>query len=262
MIPNQVTTTALFFRFIHQWGGFLVYKVQIQIHYMFRNITTPFFSEVTMQGFIKLHRSILEWEWYKDIPVRILFEHCLLRANHKENYWHGKLIKAGSFITSLDNLAFETGLTKMQVRTAIKKLISTCEITHKGYSKYSVITIINWFQYQENNTQDNTQITHNQHTNNTQITPNKNDKNDKNIIMGNKKINNFSVPLVEDIKAYCEERQNKVDAERFYDYYESKGWMIGKNKMKDWKAAIRTWERKADLTVINSNKEGSYNCGF
>ena len=133
-----------------------------------------------MQGYIKLHREIMEWEWYKDIPVRVLFEHLLLKANHKLQKWHGKVIEAGSFITSLDNLAFETGLTKMQVRTAIKKLISTCEITHKGHSKYSIITINNWIKYQENNTQDNTQITHKQHTNNTQITPNKNDKNDKN----------------------------------------------------------------------------------
>lgn len=54
---------------------------------------------------------------------------------------------------------------------------------------------------------------------------------------------NFIPPSVEEVKAYCIERQNNVDAEAFVDFYESKGWMVGKNKMKDWKAAVRTWEK-------------------
>lgn len=57
------------------------------------------------------------------------------------------------------------------------------------------------------------------------------------------KTNRFAPPSVDDVRTYCEERSNNIDAEQFVDYYESKGWMIGKNKMKDWKAAVRTWER-------------------
>ena len=53
----------------------------------------------------------------------------------------------------------------------------------------------------------------------------------------------FHKPTFEEVEAYCQERQNGIDAEQFIDYYESKGWMIGKNKMKDWKASVRTWER-------------------
>lgn len=58
----------------------------------------------------------------------------------------------------------------------------------------------------------------------------------------------FRVPTLEEVKAYCDERRNGIDPQRFIDFYESKGWMIGKNRMKDWKAAVRTWEknRKAD----------------
>lgn len=52
----------------------------------------------------------------------------------------------------------------------------------------------------------------------------------------------FSPPTIDEVKAYCKERKNNVDAERFVDYYNSNGWMVGKNKMKDWKAAVRTWE--------------------
>lgn len=66
------------------------------------------------------------------------------------------------------------------------------------------------------------------------------DKNN-NIVIGKKK--RFVKPTVEEIEAYCKERDNGIDAERFWDYYEARGWAIGKNQMKDWKAAVRTWEK-------------------
>ena len=53
----------------------------------------------------------------------------------------------------------------------------------------------------------------------------------------------FIPPTVEEVREYCTERENSVDPESFVDFYASKGWMIGKNKMKDWKAAVRTWEQ-------------------
>jgi hypothetical protein len=53
----------------------------------------------------------------------------------------------------------------------------------------------------------------------------------------------FTPPTLEEVKAYCAERNNNVDAQRFVDYYTSNGWLVGKNKMKDWRAAVRTWER-------------------
>ena len=74
---------------------------------------------------------------------------------------------------------------------------------------------------------------------------------DNNTSINNKESNNINIitkerfkkPTIEEIREYCLERNNNVDAERFYDFYESKDWMIGKNKMKDWKACVRTWER-------------------
>ena len=58
----------------------------------------------------------------------------------------------------------------------------------------------------------------------------------------------FKPPTVDDVRAYCTERGNGVNPQSFVDFYESKGWMIGKNKMKDWKAAVRTWERSETKT--------------
>ena len=54
----------------------------------------------------------------------------------------------------------------------------------------------------------------------------------------------FIPPTLEGVKAYCQERQNSIDPEAFIDFYASKGWMVGKNKMKDWRACVRTWEKR------------------
>lgn len=67
----------------------------------------------------------------------------------------------------------------------------------------------------------------------------------------------FMPPSVDEVKAYCNERNNGINAEQFVNFYESKGWMVGKNKMKNWKAAVGTWEqkRKADGKGINNEPE-------
>ena len=64
------------------------------------------------------------------------------------------------------------------------------------------------------------------------------------INVGHKPSKRFTPPTVDEVRAYCKERGNGVDPQRFVDYYSSNGWMVGKNKMKDWKAAVRTWEQR------------------
>jgi hypothetical protein len=61
-----------------------------------------------------------------------------------------------------------------------------------------------------------------------------------------KPLTRFTPPTVEEVATYCRERQNGVDAQRFVDFYAAKGWKIGQNTMKDWKAAVRTWEQRSD----------------
>ena len=71
---------------------------------------------------------------------------------------------------------------------------------------------------------------------------------DKDIILSadkpQKKSKVFKPPAIDEVKEYCAERQNNVDAEKFVDYYTSNGWKVGKNPMKDWKAAVRNWEKQ------------------
>lgn len=70
------------------------------------------------------------------------------------------------------------------------------------------------------------------------------DKDSKEESARGEKSKRFYPPTIDEVKQYCEERKNNIDPMAFIDFYSSKGWMIGKNRMKDWKAAVRTWERK------------------
>lgn len=139
--------------------------------------------------YIKLFRKITDWEWYTDLPTCKLFIHILLKASVSGRKFRGQIIPAGSFTTSVAILASETGLSNQQVRTALKKLESTSEITCQVTNKYTQILVIKWGDYQsfidtsnkQNNTQDNKQITIKQQSNNKQITTIQECKNDKNI---------------------------------------------------------------------------------
>lgn len=101
-----------------------------------------------MSDYIKLHRKFLEWEWYRNEHTKNLFIHCLLKANWKESKFEGNVIQRGSFVSSIDILASETGLTSDEVRTAIKHLICTGEITKQSTNKYTVFSVVNYDLYQ------------------------------------------------------------------------------------------------------------------
>lgn len=192
-------------------------------------------------GWIKLHRSLLEWEWWTDNNVKILWFTILLLANHRQRKWQGRTVEAGQFITSIQSLADKSGLSFQAVRTALDKLQSTGEINIQSTNKNTLITVIKWADFQcdeELQQTNNKQTTNKQQSNNKRTTTNKNDKNVKN----ERNINTIP-PTLEEVTQYCNERHNNVDPQTFMDFYESKGWMVGKNKMKDWKACVRTWEK-------------------
>ena len=118
------------------------------------------------------------------------------------------------------------------------------------------------------NNKDNNVITNDNKNNSvinsiTKITDNVNENvnvnvnvNENEYIKENIKRKNFIKPTIEEIQEYCTERHNGINANAFYDFYESKNWMVGKNKMKDWKACIRTWEQRQPK---KQNKEESSN---
>ena len=128
-------------------------------------------------GFIKLHRKMLDWTWYDDINTKVVFLHLLLTANYEDKTWHGIQIKRGQRLISYRNLADECGVTLQTVRTSVLKLKSTHEITLETTHNYTLVTIVNYDKYQsveKISTQQVTQeLTHEQHSSNTNIRNNK-----------------------------------------------------------------------------------------
>ena len=138
----------------------------------------------TPNGWVKFHRKIEEWEWYTDVNTFKLFFHLVLKANHKNKIWKGIEIKRGQLLTGRKQLAKETGLSEQNIKTAIKHLKLTHEVTSKVTNKFSIITICNYNSYQskenEDNQQTEPQLTSNQPTTNQQLTTTKNVKKEKN----------------------------------------------------------------------------------
>ena len=134
-----------------------------------------------MEGWICLQRKFVEWEWFDDAIMVKLFIYLLLKANYEPKKWHGVEIGRGQIITGRHQLAFETNLSEQQVRTALKKLESTGEITTKTTNKFSIVTICNYNKYQDivlanqptNQPTNNQVATNKQPTNNQQITTTK-----------------------------------------------------------------------------------------
>lgn len=129
-------------------------------------------------GWIKIHRKLLDWEWYDEPNVMRLFLHLLLKANHKDKSYRGTLIKKGMLLTGRDLLAKETGLSIQQIRTAINKLKSTNEITIKTNKQGSVIQIVKYEEYQI----VTNIVTNKQPDSNQQLTTNKNVKKEKKLV--------------------------------------------------------------------------------
>lgn len=120
---------------------------------------------------------MLEWEWYSDINTFRLFLHLLLKVNWKEGNFKGTKVERGSLVSSIGRLALETGLTEQEVKTALKHLKKTGEVTSKATSKFTVFTVVKYNQYQADNQQltseqpaDNQQVTNEQPAANQQVT--------------------------------------------------------------------------------------------
>ncbi len=199
-------------------------------------------------GWIKLSRKMLDWGWYLDTNTKVVFLHLLLKATHKPIEYKGIKLKPGEVVTTRKDLAEELLMSDRMIRTALLHLKTTNEVSIKTTNRFSIITIEKWAFYQckeQDSDQPSDQPSDQQETN-------KRPTRDQPIEQESKEYKNnniyniahFSKPTVEQIAAYCKERGNCVDAQVFFDFYESKGWMVGRNKMKNWQAAVRTWERQ------------------
>lgn len=206
---------------------------------------------MSLNGWVKIHRKVLD-HWVAQEPELLaLWIRLLIEANHadKKRMFNGALvdINRGQTIFGLEAFEAKSGISRKKLRRYLDMLELEGMIGRQKTNKYSLISILNYEDYQSEGSQEagKGQAKGTQRAGKGQHR--KNDKNVKND--NNTGASRFTPPSMDEVRQYCIERRNRVDPQRFIDFYESKGWMVGKNKMKDWKAAVRNWEKpegKAD----------------
>lgn len=197
-----------------------------------------------LNGYARVPRALLESDWSDEPETFLVLLRLIIGANFKETDWRGVHLMPGEIIISLSSLSSQSGLSVRKIRTAINRLKATGYLTCETTSRYTRIFLTDKAFFREcsgeSDTLNDTQID-NQSTCERQ--QRKKDNNDKTVDSSRKR---FTPPAVEDVEAYCRERGNAVDAQRFVDFYAASGWMRGKTPIRDWKACVRTWERNAN----------------
>ena len=190
-----------------------------------------------MEGWIKLHRKLIGWEWYQDSNMVHLFIHLLLSANHKPGNWKGIDLERGQLITGRNKLSEQTGISHQSIRTCLERLKSTNELTIKSTNQYSILTICNYDDYQIENGEANQQLTskptNKQPATNQQLTTNKKEKNDNN-----------EKEFKEEILSYSNEYGDLMLKE-FFEYWAE--WNPSKTKMR-WQLE-KTWQTDRRLST-------------
>ena len=211
-----------------------------------------------MSGWIKLHRQIVDWEWYTDHNTFRVFIHLLLTANHKDKKYRGIELKAGSIVTSRDILAIATGLSVRQIRTALDKLKTTNELTIKTSSQGTIIEIVNYSKYQV----ETNEMTNERPTSDQQTTTNKNDNKERNTkysFLASLLENGFDEKLS---REWMEVRKQKkaVNTQTAFDDFMTQVKKHGgdRNKIlrkcveRSWKGFNHTWLEKENDTLLNA----------
>lgn len=196
------------------------------------------------EGWIKVHRKMLQNPVVmKDADHLAVWVYLLLNATHDKwkTIFGGKklTLKPGQLIVGRNKIASELHISPSKVYRVLNAFKSEHQIEQRTTPHGTLITICSWLEYQQGE-QPNGQQMNNKRTTSEQqvntIQECKEGNNGENIYI-------FAPPTVDEVRAYCIERGNEVDPEKFIDFYEMKDWMVGKNKMKNWKAAVRNWER-------------------
>ena len=195
-------------------------------------------------GYIKLYRSLLNWEWYDDINTKTVFLHLLLTVSIADNQWHGITVPRGARVSSYQTLAKETGLSVQQLRTSVKRLESTGTLTRYKYPKYTVFALKNFDKYQPSTSKEtNCQQGANKVPTGSQQQYKKieEDKEDNHLSISDAESKNFP-PTLEEIRLFAEQERIHIDVQKFYDYYTERDWKTKNgNFIRNWKKTLQYW---------------------
>lgn len=219
---------------------------------------------MALQGWIAIHRKIKSnpiWDDAKPFSRALAWVDLIMRATHQkrgDDVWfmgNTTHLERGELVSSLRILASEWGWSKNKVDRFLRQLVELKMIEKrdsKRDSKFLRIYIVNYSKYQPEKgyERDRKGTRKGQRRDTSNNVNNVNNENKEN------KEKRFQKPAIGEVKAYCEERKNGIDPQQFVNFYDSKGWRIGKDPMKDWRAAVRTWEqrRKAEQNPKGSGK--------
>lgn len=204
-------------------------------------------------GYIKLYRKLLDNPVIcKDSDHFSIWIYLLLNATH-EKYDvmfnnQRTTLSSGQLITSRKSISQDLHIVESKVERVLKLLKSEHQIEQQTTSKNRLITVLKWKDYQASEQHFEQRVNNKWTTSEQQVDTNKNVKNVKNVKNEEyieQKSSRFVAPTLDQVSEYVKEIKSQVDPQRFIDFYESKGWMVGRNKMKDWKAAVRTWQKSS-----------------
>ena len=128
---------------------------------------------------VKLHRNIVDWEWFDDKNALKLLIYLNVKVNIVDKQWKGITVNRGSLVTGKYSITEDLGISVQQYRTALKKLVQSGEIVKKATNAYTILTLTKWEKMQHDQQTDNKRITNEQQTDNKRIYPTKESKEDK-----------------------------------------------------------------------------------
>jgi hypothetical protein len=199
--------------------------------------------------FIKLSRKIQSWRWYQDANTMRVFVHILLNANVYDHDFENITVKRGQWVTSVSKISEQLNISTRSIRTALNHLKSTNEVAIKTTSKYSIITVKNYNQYQKVTKCP----TINRQTDDKQVT---NDRQQYKKGKERKRREERDIPSFSEVEQFVRTENLNVDAKKFFDYYEERKWQIADKPIDDWKSLLRTWSNNEHKTYASGAYDG------
>ena len=205
-----------------------------------------------IMSWVKLHTQLLDSRVFANEGLLKVWIYCLCRANRGKAFvpvttGRGQTdveLKPGQFIFGRNRAAQKLGMSSSTVWKRMNKLKNMGNVDIKSNSHYSIVSICKWDTYQHvpiekeqaKEQPSNRQVTGKEQPSNTDKSKETNKNKESN--------GRFTPPTLEEVLPYMKERGGShKEAEKFIDFYQSKDWYVGKNKMKDWKASVRNWTR-------------------
>lgn len=218
--------------------------------------------------------DIWQESWARNSCAVHLLLWLVTHANTEDKEQKGLFVKRGQLLASIRGISKQTGISEQSVRTALRQLCLTRHITQQTTHSKTIITICNYDSYVISNFHPNTSYNTAVNTPNTEenkaiLAEKEKAKHVPEKAKRSRSSSVFTKPTLEECMAYASDKSYHWDVGRFFDYYEACGWKVGNKPMKDWKAAMRNWNRReseqygnTSLSIAGKDENNRYGITF